>query len=86
MGIVLWVMFGILAGSLARLVMPGPRAGGFAVSLPLGIGGAVIGGMLSVMFGIGSAMEFDFRSLLMAITGSLLLLFSYRSFAMRAVA
>ena len=86
MGILLWVVFGILAGSLARLVMPGPRAGGFAVALPLGVGGAVIGGMLGVMFGIGSAMDFDLRGLLLAITGSILLLFSYRSFAMRAVA
>ena len=66
--------------------MPGPRAGGFAVALPLGVGGAVIGGMLGVMFGIGSAMDFDLRSLLLAVTGSILLLFSYRSFAMRAVA
>ena len=86
MGILLWVVFGILAGLLARLVMPGPRAGGFAVALPLGVAGAVIGGMLGVMFGVGSAMEFRFASLLLAVTGSLLLLFSYRSFAMRAVA
>ena len=86
MGILLWIAFGLAAGSVARLVMPGPSAGGIAVAIPLGIGGAVVGGLLGAVFGGAAVMGFDFRSLLLAIIGSLAVLLSYRSFAMRAMA
>jgi uncharacterized membrane protein YeaQ/YmgE (transglycosylase-associated protein family) len=85
MGILLWIVFGLVAGSFARLVMPGPIAGGLSVALGLGVGGAVLGGLVGTLVG-GSVMGFDFRSLLMAIIGSLAVLFSYRSYAMRAMA
>ena len=85
MGILLWIVFGILAGSVARLVMPGPSAGGMAVAVSLGIAGAVAGGIVGTLLG-GTPMDFDFRSLLLAIIGSLGVLFSYRSYAMRAMA
>ena len=85
MGLLLWVVFGILAGSVARLVMPGPSAGGIAAAIGLGIGGAVLGGLVGSMLG-GTMMDIDVRSLLMAIAGSLAVLFSYRSYAMRGVA
>jgi len=85
MGILLWVVFGILAGSVARLVMPGPSAGGMGVAVSLGVAGAVAGGIVGTLLG-GSLYEFDFRSLLLAIIGSLGTLFSYRSYAMRAMA
>ena len=81
MGILLWIVFGLIAGSFARLVMPGPIAGGLGV----GVGGAVLGGLVGTLVG-GSLMGFDFRSFLMAIIGSLAVLFSYRSYAMRAMA
>jgi uncharacterized membrane protein YeaQ/YmgE (transglycosylase-associated protein family) len=85
MGILLWIVFGILAGSVARLVMPGPSAGGVGVAVSLGVAGAVAGGFVGTLLG-GSLAEFDFRSLLLAIIGSLGVLFSYRSYAMRAMA
>ena len=85
MGILLWVIFGLVAGSFARLVMPGPMAGGIAVALGLGVGGAVLGGLVGTLVG-GRLTEFDFRNLLMAVIGSLAVLFSYRSYAMRAMA
>ena len=83
MGIVFWIAFGILAGSLTKLVMPGPNLGGLAVAITVGIAGAFAGGLIGVPLGIGSVTDFDVRNLLMAFTGPLLLLFLYRSFAMR---
>lgn len=85
MGILLWIVFGVAAGSVARLVMPGPSAGGMPMALSLGIGGALLGGLVGTLLG-GTVTGFDFRSLVMAIIGSLAVLFSYRSFAMRAMA
>jgi uncharacterized membrane protein YeaQ/YmgE (transglycosylase-associated protein family) len=85
MGILLWIVFGILAGSVARMVMPGPSAGGVGVAVSLGVAGAVAGGLVGTLLG-GTPMDFDFRSLLLAIIGSLGALFSYRSYAMRAMA
>jgi uncharacterized membrane protein YeaQ/YmgE (transglycosylase-associated protein family) len=85
MGILLWIVFGVLAGSVARLVMPGPSAGGVGVAVSLGVAGAVAGGLVGTLLG-ATPMDFDFRSLLLAIIGSLAALFSYRSYAMRALA
>ena len=85
MGILVWAIFGLVAGSLARLVMPDPKAGGLAVALGLGVGGAMLGGLVGTLVG-GPLMEFDIRSLLMAVIGSLAVLFSYRSYAMRGIA
>jgi uncharacterized membrane protein YeaQ/YmgE (transglycosylase-associated protein family) len=86
MGILIWIMVGLVAGSVAKLVMPGPSAGGIAIAIPLGIGGALVGGLLGSMFSGGTVTGFDFRCLLMAISGALFVLLSYRSYAMRAMA
>ncbi len=85
MGLALWIVFGVLAGSVAKLVMPGPSAGGVMVAVALGVAGAVVGGLIGTVLG-GALSGFDFRSLLLAIIGSLGVLFSYRSYAMRAMA
>ena len=77
MGIIIWIVFGVAAGSVARLVMPGPSAGGVAVAIGLGIGGAVLGGLVGALLS-GTVTGFDFRSLLIAIGGALLLLIGYR--------
>lgn len=86
MGILLWIVFGFVAGSVAKLVMPGPTAGGIPVAILVGMGGAVAGGLLSTLFAGGTLTGFEFRGLLMAIIGALMLLFSYRCYAMRAMA
>jgi uncharacterized membrane protein YeaQ/YmgE (transglycosylase-associated protein family) len=85
MGIIIWIVFGLVAGSVARLVMPGPSAGGMLVAIPLGIGGAVLGGLIGSVLS-GPVAGVDVRSVLMAIIGSLAVLFSYRAYAMRAMA
>lgn len=86
MGILLWIVFGIVAGFFAKTVMEGPNAGGIAVAIPLGIGGGLVGGLLSTFFQNGTAAGFDIRGLLMAIAGTLFLLFCYRCYAMRGIA
>jgi uncharacterized membrane protein YeaQ/YmgE (transglycosylase-associated protein family) len=86
MGILLWIVFGLVAGSVAKLVMPGPDPGGIIVTILLGIGGAVVGGVVGTLFGFGAMTGFDLRSLLMAIGGALFLLFAYRCYAIRAMA
>jgi uncharacterized membrane protein YeaQ/YmgE (transglycosylase-associated protein family) len=83
-GVLLWVAFGIVAGIFAKVVMPGPNAGGMAVAIPLGVAGGLVGGALNTIFQSGAVAGFDFRSLMMAISGSLFLLFCYRCYAMRA--
>jgi uncharacterized membrane protein YeaQ/YmgE (transglycosylase-associated protein family) len=86
MGILLWILFGLVAGSVARWIMPGPdRLGVFATML-LGVAGAVLGGLVGAAIGSSGVIAFDFRSLMTAIIGALALLFCYRTFSMRATA
>jgi uncharacterized membrane protein YeaQ/YmgE (transglycosylase-associated protein family) len=66
--------------------MPGPDRLGILGTILLGIVGAVLGGFLGTAFGFGAVTGFDLRSLLMAISASVLLLFCYRAYSMRAMA
>jgi uncharacterized membrane protein YeaQ/YmgE (transglycosylase-associated protein family) len=86
MGIVLWIVFGLIAGAVAKFVMPGRDPGGIIVTILLGIGGAVLGGMLATAAGFGSMMAFDLRSLVIAIGGAVILLIGYRMMTNRAMA
>jgi uncharacterized membrane protein YeaQ/YmgE (transglycosylase-associated protein family) len=83
MSILLWVLFGSIAGYFARRIMPGPSAGGLRVAIPVGIGGALIGGLAGAMMDGRLDMEVDVRSLLIAITASMLVLLCYRAYALR---
>ena len=71
MGILLWIVFGLVAGSVARWIMPGPDRMGIIATIVLGVVGAVLGGAIGSAFGSVGVMGFDFRSFLMAIIGSL---------------
>jgi uncharacterized membrane protein YeaQ/YmgE (transglycosylase-associated protein family) len=78
MGILAWIIFGLIAGALAKFIMPGDDPGGFIVTTIIGIVGAVIGGFIAVQFGWGDVTGFDLRSFVIAIAGALILLFGYR--------
>lgn len=78
MGILSWIVFGLIAGALAKLIMPGDDPGGMIVTTIIGIIGAVVGGFLGSFVGIGSVDGFNLPSLGVAIAGSLVLLFAYR--------
>jgi uncharacterized membrane protein YeaQ/YmgE (transglycosylase-associated protein family) len=79
-GILSWIVLGLIAGALAKLLMPGKDPGGFIITILLGIAGAVVGGFIATRVGLGSVTGFDLRSLMIAIGGSALLLFGYRFF------
>ncbi len=78
MGIFAWIVFGLIAGALAKWIMPGKDPGGIFVTMLIGIAGAVVGGFLGSFLGFGGISGFDLRSMLIAIGGALLLLFLYR--------
>ncbi len=78
MGILSWIFFGLIAGILAKWIMPGRDPGGFIVTILIGIAGAVVGGFISTLLGFGDISGFDLRSMIIAIGGALVLLFTYR--------
>ena len=78
MGILAWIVFGLIAGALAKFIMPGNDPGGFIVTTIIGIVGAVIGGFIAVQLGFGDVAGFDVRSFIIAIAGAIILLFGYR--------
>jgi len=78
MGILTWIVFGLIAGALAKFIMPGKDPGGIIVTILIGIAGAILGGFLGTQLGFGGVSGFDFRSLGIAIVGALLLLWLYR--------
>jgi uncharacterized membrane protein YeaQ/YmgE (transglycosylase-associated protein family) len=79
MGILGWIVLGLIAGAIAKLIMPGDDPGGILVTMLLGIVGAVIGGFLgSRIFGIGLQTFWNLQTWIVAIIGSLILLGIYR--------
>ena len=83
MGILLWIAMGLFAGVLAKWIMPGSDPGGIIVTMLIGIGGAIVGGMIGTALGFGSVTGFDVRSLVIATGGAVALLYGYRVFAPR---
>ncbi|PBR93388.1 GlsB/YeaQ/YmgE family stress response membrane protein [Escherichia coli] len=79
MGIIAWIIFGLIAGIIAKLIMPGRDGGGFFLTCILGIVGAVVGGWLATMFGIGGSIcGFNLHSFLVAVVGAILVLGIFR--------
>jgi uncharacterized membrane protein YeaQ/YmgE (transglycosylase-associated protein family) len=75
-GVLGWIIFGLVVGALAKLVMPGKDPGGILVTIALGIAGAVLGGFLGRAAGFYGPN--DAAGLLMSLFGSVILLFAYR--------
>ena len=78
MGWLSWIVFGLIAGIVAKWIMPGRDPGGFIITTVIGIVGALLGGWLATQFGLGDVTGFDIKSFIIAVIGSLLLLFIYR--------
>ncbi|HEY7168942.1 MAG TPA: GlsB/YeaQ/YmgE family stress response membrane protein [Candidatus Binatia bacterium] len=78
MGFLSWIVFGLIAGALAKLIMPGDDPGGIIITIIIGIVGAVLGGFIAVQLGYGDVSGFDLRSFVIAIIGGLILLGGYR--------
>jgi uncharacterized membrane protein YeaQ/YmgE (transglycosylase-associated protein family) len=78
MGIIAWIVFGLIAGLIAKLIMPGRDPGGFIVTILIGIAGALVGGFIATGLGYGGIDGFNFGSFVIAVLGSILLLVGYR--------
>ena len=78
MGILAWIVFGLIAGALAKLIMPGADPGGWIITILLGIAGALVGGFIGSALGFGSVSGFNLPSMLIAILGAIVLLALYR--------
>ncbi|HZS47772.1 MAG TPA: GlsB/YeaQ/YmgE family stress response membrane protein [Blastocatellia bacterium] len=79
-----WVIFGLLAGAVAKMLMPGRDPGGCILTILLGIAGSVVGGLIGAQFHWGRVRGFDIRSFGLAVLGSLALLIVYRIIAGRS--
>jgi len=79
MGILSWIILGLIVGALARWIMPGRESGGILITILLGIGGAFVGGFIGSLLGFGSVTGFNLGSLVLAVVGALLLLWGHRA-------
>ena len=77
MGFFSWILFGLIAGAIAKLIMPGRQGGGFILTVLLGVIGALVGGWMGTVMGFGTLSGFDLRSLGIAIAGALVVLFLF---------
>lgn len=79
MGIISWIVFGLIAGVVAKLLMPGRDPGGCIVTVLLSVAGAFVGGFLYEQFtGNAQYTTFDIGSLVTAILGAMAILLVYR--------
>ncbi|HXO18638.1 MAG TPA: GlsB/YeaQ/YmgE family stress response membrane protein [Thermoanaerobaculia bacterium] len=83
MGLLSWIVFGLIAGLIAKMLVPGRDPGGCVLTVVLGVVGALIGGVLATALGYGGISGFDWRSLGIAVLGSILLLLIGRLFRRR---
>lgn len=83
MGILAWILFGLVIGIIAKLLMPGRDPGGFIVTILLGIAGAMVGGFVGQALGFYG--EGEGAGWLMSILGAVVLLALYRMVARRRV-
>ena len=90
MGILAWLLFGLIAGAIAQLLLPGDDPGGrgglgVIITVVIGIVGAFVGGLIGSVLGFGGVTEFDIRSMLIAIVGALVLLVAWRFIARKTI-
>ncbi len=76
MGILGWILLGILAGIIAKMLLPGKQPGGFIVTTLIGIAGALVAGFIARAMGLGDPVDefFDVSTWLAAIVGAVVLL------------
>ncbi|MFA0441846.1 hypothetical protein BCU70_16585 [Vibrio sp. 10N.286.49.C2] len=80
MGIFSWIILGLIAGALAKWLMPGNDGGGWLATMVLGIAGASVGGFLGSSLGLGGANGINIGSIVTATLGAFVLLFVYNRF------
>jgi uncharacterized membrane protein YeaQ/YmgE (transglycosylase-associated protein family) len=79
MGIIAWIILGLVAGVVAKAILKGPDPGGLIVTTLLGVAGALLGGVLARALDLGDIRDFwDLETWLIAIAGSILVLLVWR--------
>jgi uncharacterized membrane protein YeaQ/YmgE (transglycosylase-associated protein family) len=79
MSILAWIVVGLIAGAIAKMLMPGNDPGGIILTILLGIAGAIVGGFVAVALNISNGVDdFDIGTIVLAVLGSMLILFGYR--------
>jgi uncharacterized membrane protein YeaQ/YmgE (transglycosylase-associated protein family) len=79
MGILGWIVLGLVVGALAKAIMPGNDGGGILLTMLLGVVGAILGGFLGgALFGVPLGGFFDLRTWLLAILGAVIVLGLFR--------
>jgi uncharacterized membrane protein YeaQ/YmgE (transglycosylase-associated protein family) len=78
MGILSWIVMGLIVGLLAKFVMPGKDPGGLIITICIGVAGAFVGGFVGSLVGLGKVTGFNAGSFLVAIAGAVLILIAYR--------
>jgi uncharacterized membrane protein YeaQ/YmgE (transglycosylase-associated protein family) len=79
MSILAWILLGLVAGAIAKVIMPGDDPGGIIMTIVIGIVGAIIGGFLWKIIAGGGVSGFNIGSIVLAVVGSLILLAGYRA-------
>lgn len=78
MNLFTWIFLGLVAGAIAKFIMPGKDPGGIFVTILIGIFGGMVGGYLGTFIGLGKIESFDLGGILIATMGSILLLIAWR--------
>jgi len=78
MGFLSWILLGLIAGALAKFIMPGKDPGGCLVTTVIGVVGAVVAGFLGTMLGIGKIESFDLGGIFLATLGAIIVLVIFR--------
>jgi uncharacterized membrane protein YeaQ/YmgE (transglycosylase-associated protein family) len=77
MGILYWILLGLVVGALAKLIVPGKQGGGIILTIVLGIVGAFLGGWIGTLLGLGSVDGFNLTSILLATGGAIIVILIY---------
>jgi len=85
MGIISWAIFGLVAGIVAKWLLPGSDPQGCLVTTALGVVGGIVGGFIGTQLGWGTVNGWDFRSFALAVGGTMLLLYVHRMLSQRKV-
>ena len=78
MGIISWILLGLVAGALAKFILPGKDPGGCLITMVLGIIGAMVGGFLGTFVGLGKIESFDLGGIFIATVGAIVVLLVWR--------
>ena len=81
MSLILFLVFGLVVGAVARLIVPGKEPGGWIISMILGVAGSFLGGLLGRTFGLYR--EGEPAGFVMAVVGAIILVVAYHAIARR---